>query len=196
VATITVAPSTPRTTSSIVPDNNTYLVKPGAVLTVAGGLGPNSVICDFGGTVVFATPPGTGPNHLDQGIVSLADGGFLVYAGMEFISPSTVPPNGGGEKIRMDDSSRLGIGNDAPAALPTLRWITNLDGFNPADPAAGSLFLTFGTQQFGIDVGLLFPPQPVFSKPPWSVYQPIPGGDIITPTSTVPMGVPQNMNFA
>ncbi len=193
-----VTPTNPVSTAPGV-NNNTYVVEPGATLTVAGGLGPDSVIIDFGGTVLFETPPGAGNDHLDKGIVTVLDGGNLVFGGLQFIGPAAVPPTGGGEKIRLDATSTLGVANTPPglAGAPgtVFNWVTALDGVTPADPLAGSFNITAAAQHFGLDVGLVgFPPPAPLSKPAWSFSQPVSVVGIFSPTATVPMGVPMTPN--
>lgn len=168
-------------------DNNTYVVEPGASLTVAGGLGPGSVIIDIGGTVLFGTPAG----QTDSGIVTVLDAGNLVFAGLQFISPAAA------ERIRIDGTSTLGIANTTAglAGAPTTKfnWVTNLDGFNPTDPLAGSFNITFaGQPTFGLDVGLLGSTN--LFRPPWSFSQPVGGAGIFSPTATVAMGIPSTPN--
>lgn len=126
-------------------DDGTYILQPGAFLNVTNGLGPNSVIVDNGGTVIFNS------TAKEQGTIFVLGKGSLVFGGLKFISSAT------GEHIRVDGTSNIGIaGMTASEPAKEFLWGSNLTA--APDPSAGSFNINFADLMggpVGLDVGLI-----------------------------------------
>jgi hypothetical protein len=144
-------------------DDGTYLVQPGAFLSVTKGLGPNSVILDDGGTVIFASSPPA----KESGTIILLDKANLVFGGLQFIAPATT------ETFKIDGTSTIGIaGMPNSEAATRFIWGTNISA-NTSDPTAGSFNINFADLMppgpVGLNVGLIGGAPN--SLPAWSFYQ-------------------------
>lgn len=142
-------------------DDGSYLLQPGAYLDVTKGLGPNSVIVDNGGTVIFDS------TAKESGNIIVLDKGNLVFGGLTFIAPAAT------ETIKIDGTSTLGIAG-MPTSEPAKEflWGTNITANTP-DPTAGAFNIAFadlmaGTP-FALNVGLIGGAPN--SLPAWSFYQ-------------------------
>jgi hypothetical protein len=162
-------------------DDGSYLVQPGAYLNVTAGLGPDSVIVDDGGTVIFnsaAKESGT--------IFVLGEGtdkGALVFGNLSFISSASP------ETIKVDGDSILGI-----AAMPTSEQPKEFLWGN-INPTAGSFNIAFPDLMGGLPVVLnvaLLGGAPN-TLPAWSFYQVTAGltgsfSGVFSANSLVPTG--------
>jgi hypothetical protein len=136
-------------------DDGSYLVQPGAYLNVTAGLGPDSVIVDDGGTVIFnsAAP--------ELGSIFVLDKGALVFGNLSFIHSASP------ETIKVDGTSILGI-----AAMPTSEQPKEFLWGNISPTAGGSFNIAFPDLVggvVGLNVGLLGGAPN--SLPPWSFYK-------------------------
>jgi hypothetical protein len=162
-------------------DNGSYLVQPGGTLNVTAGLGPDSVVVDNGGTVIFASAA------KELGNIFVLDKGILVFGNLAFIAPAET------ETIKIDGTSTLGIaGMTTSEPAKEFLWGTNLTA-NTADPTAGSFNIAFadllGGTPVGLNVGLIGGAPN--SLPPWSFSQVgIPGSlsGLFTANTLVPTG--------